>query len=251
MTHQFRVFLPAWMSSKSLLKLPMPSTCLPLRPPYNIWDSRLNADRVEVSKYLTRRAPMPSYMPMPRGRQFRKNAYKFTADLTAAKDNAVQVPAKTYQELIGSLSFICDTTHPTISWMVGVLGRHLHCPTERHMAASKMVLRYLKGGRECGTTLKHTGPIQLAAYSDSDYASDLDTRGSVTGTLVTASHQPFLGTSTRQKSTTHSSTESEYIAADLAASQPVWISPSGAAPHPFCQHGAVSHHLGQAGHEVP
>jgi hypothetical protein len=55
-----------------------------------------------------------------------KMPYKVTADLTAAKDNDVLVPVKPYQELIGSLSFICDTTHPTISWIVGVLGRHLH-----------------------------------------------------------------------------------------------------------------------------
>jgi hypothetical protein len=59
------------------------------------------------------------------------------------------------------------------------------------------------------------------AYSDSDYASDSDTRRSVTGT---ARDQPLLWTSSRQKSTTHSSTESEYIAADVAARQLVWIS---------------------------
>jgi hypothetical protein len=163
MTHPFRVCLPAWMSSKSLLTLPMPGMCLPLRPPYNMWDSKIE-----------RRPGGGLTISNPKGvdallrahgladANSAKMPYKVTADLTAAKDNDVLVPVRSYQELIGSLSFICDTTHQTTSWIVGVLGHHMHCPTAGHMAASKMVL--LKGARECGTTLKHTGPIQVAAY---------------------------------------------------------------------------------------
>lgn len=107
---------------------------------------------------------------------------------------------------------------------MGVLGRHLQKPAKRHMAAAKHVLRYLKGVSDNGINFTKHGPIQICAYSDSDYASDPDTRRSVTGTIITANDQPLLWTSSRNKSNSHSSTQSELMAADCAARQLVWLS---------------------------
>ncbi|GKG22413.1 hypothetical protein Tco_0387716, partial [Tanacetum coccineum] len=54
-------------------------------------------------------------------------------------------------------------------------------PTEQHMAAMKRVLRYIKGTLELGIFYKRGGSKSLVAYSDSDYACDLDSRRSTSG----------------------------------------------------------------------
>ncbi len=132
------------------------------------------------------------------------------------------VPA--YQSLVGSLRFLADTTHPTLCHIVGVLGRHLHAPCDRHVAAAKHALRYLQGQRNSGLTFSTHAPLALTMASDSDYASDLDTQRSISGTLGLLGDQPVVWTSARQKTVTHSSTEAEYVAADTGARTLIWRS---------------------------
>jgi hypothetical protein len=54
-----------------------------------------------------------------------------------------------YQSLVGSLRYFADTTHPSTSFIVGILGRQ---PTARHAAATHRVLRYLRGTYDRGLT---------------------------------------------------------------------------------------------------
>ena len=51
-------------------------------------------------------------------------------------------------------------------------------PTELHLQAAKRVLRYLKGTTEFGIFYKKGGDDELAAYTNSDYAGDLEDRKS-------------------------------------------------------------------------
>jgi hypothetical protein len=55
-----------------------------------------------------------------------------------------------YQSLVGSLRYFADTTHPSISFIVGILGLHLQQPTARHAAPAHRVLRYLRGTHDRG-----------------------------------------------------------------------------------------------------
>ena len=64
----------------------------------------------------------------------------------------------------------------------------------------------------------------MECYTDSDYAADIDTRRSISGILVKASGMVLVWASSRQATVTHSSTESEYIAADTGAKILVWLS---------------------------
>lgn len=59
---------------------------------------------------------------------------------------------KTYQELVGSLLYLATGTRPDISVAVGQLARHVSAPTMEHLAAAKVVLRYLKGTESLGQT---------------------------------------------------------------------------------------------------
>jgi hypothetical protein len=67
-------------------------------------------------------------------------------DLSTCRPDETTLPnVQSYQSLLSSLRYFADTTHPAIAFIVGVLGRHLHQPTARHMAAAHRVLRYLRG----------------------------------------------------------------------------------------------------------
>ena len=71
---------------------------------------------------------------------------------------------------------------------------------------------------------KHTnGKIVLSAYGDADWANDLEDRRSVSGILVTINDVPVHWRSMKQIMVTHSSTESELIALDLAAREVLWF----------------------------
>ena len=149
--------------------------------------------------------------------------YVKSADLSKRKNNENTVDTKKNQSTVGTLRFIADATHPGIAYIVGILGRHLHDPCQRHMDAIKPILRYLSSRKNDGLTYNHKGPLEMQCYTDSDYAADPDTRRSVSGILVKASGMVLVWSSSRQATVTHSSTESEYIAADTGAKILVWL----------------------------
>jgi hypothetical protein len=125
---------------------------------------------------------------------------------------------------VGSLRYFADTTHPAI---VGFLGRHLHQPTARHIAAAHRVLRYLRGVRDHGLTYTSSAgyitPLHLQAYSDSDWAQCPDSRHSTTCIVFTLAGAAIHWVSSKQPTVALSSAEAEYIAAAHAARDLTWI----------------------------
>ena len=61
---------------------------------------------------------------------------------------------------------------------VSLISRFMSCPNESHWLAAKRILRYLKGTIELGIFYKKGGCTNLVAYTDSDFAGDLDDRRS-------------------------------------------------------------------------
>jgi hypothetical protein len=57
----------------------------------------------------------------------------------------------------------------------------MECPTELHLMAAKRVFRYLKGTINFGVLYRKGGSESLSAYSDSDYAGDVEDRKSTSG----------------------------------------------------------------------
>lgn len=56
---------------------------------------------------------------------------------TARKYREAAVNIRQYMNEVGSLRFVADITHPGISHIVGVLGRHLHNLLQSHVDALK------------------------------------------------------------------------------------------------------------------
>jgi len=66
-------------------------------------------------------------------------------------------------------------------------------PTKLHLQAAKRVLRYLQGTTNFGIFYKKGGDDDLVAYTDSDYAEDLDDRKTLLDMCFYSVPEPFHG----------------------------------------------------------
>ncbi|KAM1385101.1 hypothetical protein PS2_031262 [Malus domestica] len=127
-----------------------------------------------------------------------------------------------YRSIVGSLQYL-TFTRPDIAFAVNSVCQFMKAPTDVHLGVVKRILRYLKGTMQYGIVYSAaTNPI-LNAFSDSDWAADLNTRRSVTGYLVFLGNNPISWQSKKQSSISRSSTEAEYKALAHTAADLAWI----------------------------
>lgn len=140
-----------------------------------------------------------------------------------AKDEGGDYVNKTfYKQLVGSLMYV-TATRPDLMFVVSLLSRYMENPTKLHLQAAKRVLRYLQGTTDFGIFYKKGGDDELVAYSDSDYAGDLDDRKSTSGYVFLFSSGAISWSSKKQPIVSLSTTEAEFIAAASCACQAVWL----------------------------
>lgn len=126
-----------------------------------------------------------------------------------------------YRHIVGALQY-CTLTRPDISYSVNQLCQFLHCPTTVHFTAAKRVLRYLKGTIDHGLFFQ-PGPLQLAAYCDSDWAGDPLDRRSTSGYGVFLGNCLISWQAKKQPIVSRSSTEAEYRAMAFATAELYWL----------------------------
>ena len=114
-------------------------------------------------------------------------------------------------------------TRPDMMFVVSLISRYMENPTELHLLAAKRVLRYLKGTTEFGIFYKKRGDDELAAYTDSDYAGDLEDRKSTSGYVFLLSSRAVSWSTRKQPVVSLSTTEAEFIVAASCACQAVWL----------------------------
>nr|GEW13439.1 hypothetical protein [Tanacetum cinerariifolium] len=85
-------------------------------------------------------------------------------------------------------------------------------PTKKHLEALKRVFRYLRGTINWGLWYLKDTAMALTAYANADHAGCQDTRRSTSGSTQFLSDKLVNWLSKKQKSTTISTTEAEYIA---------------------------------------
>lgn len=115
--------------------------------------------------------------------------------LIAALPNEPQTDQLLYQQAIGRLMWIANSTRFDISYAVGQLSQHCNKPVVRHWNSVLQVLRYLSGTRCLKLRIGGKGQekvlddrssmfgYKLHGFSDADYAGDHVDRHSVTGHL--------------------------------------------------------------------
>lgn len=137
-------------------------------------------------------------------------------------ENGAKVDASLFKQVVGSLMYL-TATRPDLMYGVSLISRFMSCPTEQHWSAAKRLLRYLKGTTDLGIFYKKGDCKQLTAYSDSDFAGDLDDRKSTTGCVFMFNSGAVSWSSKKQPVVSLSTTEAEYIAAASCACQCVWL----------------------------
>lgn len=141
--------------------------------------------------------------------------------LTLNSGSALSDPHE-YRKLVGSLQHL-SITRPDISYAVNRLSQFMHRPTIDHWQAVKRVLRYLSGTLNHGIFLQKQSTPTLHAYSDADWACDSDDYVSTNAYIIYMGLTPVSWTSKKQKGVARSSTEADFRAVAITASELRWV----------------------------
>jgi hypothetical protein len=102
---------------------------------------------------------------------------------------------------VGHLAFLVAITRPDLSFTLSELSKFVQYPGAVHMKAAERALQYVKGTLDAGITYTDLGDTRrnvLEGWVDSDYASDPDTRRSVTGFVMSLNGGPVSWRARRQ-----------------------------------------------------
>jgi hypothetical protein len=135
---------------------------------------------------------------------------------------AQQLP---YRRIVGKTMHLGRTSRPDISEAVAECSKFLANWGPKHWAASKDIVRYLKGAHDIPLVYEaiqvDESPIHV--YVDAAYANDLDDRKSQTGIAVFYYDCLVFWKSKKQKLVTQSSCEAEYVALADAANETIHL----------------------------
>jgi hypothetical protein len=107
------------------------------------------------------------------------------SQFTAASESEPRADTTEFMRLTGSLMYAMVGTRPDIAWALGKLCQQNAKPAARHFLAAKRVLRNLMETTNYGLTYGTATSVLPVGYCDSDYASDPETRRSISGNIFT------------------------------------------------------------------
>jgi len=108
------------------------------------------------------------------------------------------------------MSHLSNKYPPDIAFSVNHLSQFISKPTNEHHQAAMHILRYLKNAPGTGIIFYSQTPIQLKAYSDSDWATCSETRKSITSFSVYLGESLIFWKTKKQQTISRSSFEVEY-----------------------------------------
>jgi len=142
----------------------------------------------------------------PLGAHFKLRAAN---EKTLARD-AEYMKSVPYPNAIGSIMYSMIGSRPDLAYLVGVVSRFMSKPSKAHWQAVKWVMRYMKGTQDTCLRFKKDDKFEIRGYYDSDYATDLDRRRSITGFVFTAGGNTISWKSGLQRVVALSTTEAQY-----------------------------------------
>ncbi|GJU72546.1 hypothetical protein Tco_1263951 [Tanacetum coccineum] len=136
--------------------------------------------------------------------------------------DAADVDEHLYRSMIGSLMYL-TATQPDIMFVVYACARFQVSPKTSHLLVVKRIFRYLKGKPSLGLWYSKDSPLELVAYTDSDYAGATQDRKSTTGGCQFLGNRLISWQCKKQTVVATSTTEAEYVAAASCCGQVLWI----------------------------
>jgi Reverse transcriptase (RNA-dependent DNA polymerase)/gag-polypeptide of LTR copia-type/Zinc knuckle len=128
-----------------------------------------------------------------------------------------------YRAAVGSLMYLATGTRPDLAHAMSIVSQKLDNATVEDWNKVKRILKYLNGTVELGILYQHNGAKTIEAFSDADYAQDVETRRSTSGTVCKFADGAITWLSQKQKCVALSTTEAEIIAANEAAKDVIWL----------------------------
>ena len=95
-------------------------------------------------------------------------------------DETKEVDGTLYCQLVGSLNYL-TTTRLDIAYLVNILSQLMAKPHYSHWIETKKVLHYLKGTIDFGIMYTDEYDVELAGFSDLDWAGNLDDKRCTSG----------------------------------------------------------------------
>jgi hypothetical protein len=90
--------------------------------------------------------------------------------------------ATQYRSLVGGLQYL-TMTRPDLSFVVNKVCQYLHEPRTPHWSVVKRILRYVRCTVDTGMLFRSSSSTLLSAFSDADWAGNMDDRRSTGGML--------------------------------------------------------------------
>ncbi|GJS15066.1 retrovirus-related pol polyprotein from transposon TNT 1-94 [Tanacetum coccineum] len=116
-----------------------------------------------------------------------------------------------YRGMVGTLMYL-TASRLGLTFAGCMCTQYQAKPTEKHLHAIKIILKYLRGTINRGLWYPKDSSIALTAYADADHVGCQDTRRSTSGSMQLLGDRLVSWLSKSQKSAAISSTEVEYIA---------------------------------------
>nr|GEZ21582.1 hypothetical protein [Tanacetum cinerariifolium] len=123
-----------------------------------------------------------------------------------------------YRSMIGSLMYL-TASRPDIMFAVCACATHQVTPKECHLHAVKRIFRYLKGHPKLELWYPKESPVDLVAYSDSDYGGATQDRKSTTEGCQFLGRRLISWQCKKQTIIATSATEAKYVAAASCCGQ--------------------------------
>jgi len=140
----------------------------------------------------------------------------------AADDDEI-VDTSLYQGAIGSLMWLALCTRPDILFAVMYTAQFAAMPTQAHWSAVKGIFRYIVGTLDWRLRLGGKGPVEVIGYADADWAGDAVSRRSQSGYVFKLGDGSVSFSTSKQRTVSLSSMESECKALCTAVREAMWI----------------------------